>query len=523
MFLMCLVCVVPIASVHHCSCLWLAIWCSVLGVLGVAIPTHSQFCACVINTLCHQGLSRIGFKVKMATANVVSDYKLVEESLERKYDCPVCLQILCDPCKSLCCGNNFCHGCVRKLQNAGNPCPLCRNSRFRIERNHDLSPEVYHLEVYCANKSKGCDWVGYLGEIDVHLNQNPVSRYQTKGCSFVHVECLHCSQNFQRDQICDHFSTCPRRPYQCEYCQGYDSFYEDVLHNHWPVCDFYPVLCQNGCTENIPRQNIHDHVANHCSMTVVECEFKLFGCTAKLTCKDMSSHMKNSVAAHESLVKITKLFCQIKENNREIRELEAKLYEKQKHFTREQKDLFEKRISSATNQIVSTGQQQLYSVTESLRKRNDQLAKEQRKAQNKRIREAIDKYFEEKVRHQIEGHLDSVTESLRKRNDQLAKEQRKAQNKQIHEAIDKYFEEKVRHQIEGPLDSKYAAQLNELRAENEKLRKDQLDVKMTGAAIIYGALFYWLGWKTWLEIAVFLLILCCPCLCIFACFQACRK
>ena len=416
----------------------LVIWCSVLGVLGVAIPTHSQFCACVINTLRHQGLSRIGFTAKMATASVVSDYKLVEESLERKYDCPVCLQILCDPCKSLCCGNNFCHGCVRKLQNASNPCPLCRNSRFRIERNHDLSPEVYHLEVYCANKSKGCDWVGYLGEIDVHLNQNPVSRYQAKGCSFVHVECLHCSQNFQRDQICDHFSTCPRRPYQCEYCQGYDSFYEDVLHNHWPVCDFYPVLCPNGCTENIPRQNLRDHIANYCSRTVVECDFKQFGCTAKLTRKGMSSHMKNSVAAHESLVMMTKVLSQLKENSREIQvlsqlkensreiqELETKLHQEQKNLIKEQKDLFDKKISSAKNQLLKAGQQQLDSVTE----------------------------------------LNLV---FRKQNKQLMNEQQRTINGLIHGAVNE-IEDKVRRQVEGQIDLKYADQIRQLRAENMRI------------------------------------------------------
>ena len=414
----------------------------------------------------------------MATATVTAvsdnDCILVEESEERKYDCPVCLQILRDPYISLCCGNNFCHACIRKLKTAGNPCPTCRNSQFRIQRNHDLSPEVYKLQVYCANKTKGCDWVGKLGEIDVHLNQNPALRYQTKGCPFVHLQCLHCSQNFQRNQICDHFSVCPRRPYKCEYCQGYDSFYEDVSRNHWSICDFYPIECPKGCTETVPRQNVRDHVAKYCSMTVVECEFKQFGCTAKLTRRDMSIHMNNSVPAHESLVMISKLFRQMKEKNREIQELETKLYEKLKNLTREQKDLFEKRISSATNQVVYAGEQQLL----------------------------------------------SATESLRKRNDLLTKEQRKTLNKQIHGAIDNYFKETVQHQVEGQLDTKYADQIKELKAENEKLRKDQSELKTVSTILIYGVLIYWLGWKTCLEIVCFLLIFCCPCLCIFCLYSS---
>ena len=432
----------------------------------------------------------------MATANVsVPDCRLVEESEERKYDCPVCLQILRDPCISQCCRNNFCHACVLKLQKAGNPCPLCRKSKFRTQRNCDLSPEVYHLQVYCPNKLKGCDWVGDLGEIDVHLNQSPVLRYQTNGCHFVDIQCCYCSQKIQRNQICDHFSICPRRPYKCEYCQGYDSFFEDVSCNHWPVCDFYPIVCPNDCSECIPRHSMHDHIVKYCSMTVIECEFKQFGCTAKLTRMDMSSHMKNSVAAHESLVMMTKLFSQLKKNSREIRELETKLHEKQRNFIREQKDLFEKRISSATNQVVHTSQQQLQNVTELLHKRNDKLIKDQRKAINK----------------QVHGASENTEKAVRK-----------TLNKQnlIREASDN-IKKAVLPQVKEQLDSKYADQIKELRAENAKLRDE---FYMSISCIILLMLFYWMGWKLYLEIVITLLslcLLCLPFMCIIACILKC--
>ena len=344
----------------------------------------------------------------MATANVVSDYKPIDESLERNYDCPVCLQILRDPCKSLCCGNDFCHACVRKLQKADNACPLCRNPRFRIERNGDLSSKIYHLQVYCANKEKGCDWEGNLGELDVHLNQNPSFRYRTNGCHFVHVQCLHCSQAFQRDQIFDHTSTCPRRPYQCEYCQEYDSFYGDVSRNHWPVCKFYPVLCPKGCTERIPRHKMHEHIAKYCSMTIVECEFKQVGCIAKLSRRDMVNHMKYSIAAHESLKMMTKVINKLKENSREIRELETKLHQKQKNLIKEQKDLFDKKVSSAKNELLNVGQQRVDSVTElnaTLRKENKRLMNEQKRTIDDRMQRAADE-LEDRVRQQVQRFLE---------------------------------------------------------------------------------------------------------------------
>lgn len=223
----------------------------------------------------------------MATANLDTDCKLVEDSQEGRYDCPVCLQILRDPYMSLCCRNNFCHACFTKLRNAGDPCPLCRNSEFRTNRNTLLCLTVDHLQVYCAHKAKGCQWVGDFGDYEVHLNQRPVLRYQANGCPFVKVSCQYCSKSFQRGQICAHVGTCPRRPFMCEYCQSYDSFYEEVSSIHWPVCRYYPVLCPNGCNEHVARQSLRRHIAKNCSMTVIECDFKLFGCTAKLSRKDI--------------------------------------------------------------------------------------------------------------------------------------------------------------------------------------------------------------------------------------------
>jgi TolA-binding protein len=77
-------------------------------------------------------------------------------------------------------------------------------------------------------------------------------------------------------------------------------------------------------------------------MTIVECEFKRVGCTAKLSRKDMINHMKYSIAGHESLKMMTKVKNQLKDNTREIKELETKLHQKQKNLIKEQKDLFDK-------------------------------------------------------------------------------------------------------------------------------------------------------------------------------------
>lgn len=240
-------------------------------------------------------------------ADTDADYRLVEESLERCFDCPVCLQILSDPCTSVCCKKEFCRACIVKIRKTSRQCPLCRHPKFITRQNNPLGHEVYHIQVYCGNKSKGCEWIGCLGEVEVHLNRKPHERYMSQGCQFVDITCRHCSKSFKRSEITDHEGCCPKRPFSCEYCQNYDSYYDDIVSNHWPECAFYPVLCSNNCDQYICRQNVLEHVAKDCPMTVVECEFKQYGCKECLPRVEMLTHMKYSVAAHESLQRLTKL------------------------------------------------------------------------------------------------------------------------------------------------------------------------------------------------------------------------
>ena len=119
---------------------------------------------------------------------------------------------------------------------------------------------------------------------------------------------------------------------------------------------------------------------------------------------------------------------------------------------------------------------------------------------NRHIRETIDTKFEEKIR-------------------ELTKEQQKSQNRQPHKTIDTHFQAKVWHQLqaERQLESKHTAQLEELKAENKKLRNELDEMKMSVSAIICGCFIYLIGWEKFLGLVwILLIILCCPCLCVFA-------
>ena len=102
---------------------------------------------------------------------------------------------------------------------------------------------------------------------------------------------------------------------------------------------------------------------------------------------------------------MTKVFNQ---NNRDIQELETNFYEKQRRLIQEQKDLPEKEIANATNEVISAGQKQLDSMTESnleFNRRNKRFMKEQiRRAINLQISNATDD-IEEAVRLQVKQQM----------------------------------------------------------------------------------------------------------------------
>ena len=103
--------------------------------------------------------------------------------------CPICLNILCDPQETDCCGNNFCKTCIERVQEDDRKsCPICK--RPVITRlNKSLKRSLNQLHVRCTHQQSGCDWVGELGELDMHLNLIPTPGYLLTGCEYNKVEC----------------------------------------------------------------------------------------------------------------------------------------------------------------------------------------------------------------------------------------------------------------------------------------------------------------------------------------------
>ena len=230
------------------------------------------------------------------------DCEFVEKPPVIQSECPVCLQILCEPYQVSCCGYSFCRVCIERLKSNNKPCPTCKEENFATFHNKGLQRSLYEFQVYCSHKQEGCEWKGELCQLDNHLNLSPQPDKQLEGCEYSEIECIYCFELIKRCNIAVHQTDlCPKRPFSCEYCHGYESHYEDVINSHWPVCDYHPVQCPNECGTFSQHQALENHVTSDCPKTVIGCDFHHVGCDVRLPRKDMPAHLNENLVTHMSL------------------------------------------------------------------------------------------------------------------------------------------------------------------------------------------------------------------------------
>ena len=238
-------------------------------------------------------------------------------------ECPVCLHIIREPYQVTCCGKSFCKVCIEQVKAKNNPCPCCKQDNFDDFPNKGLQQPLYGFQVHCANKEIGCQWTGELRQLDKHLNLNESNKEdQLKGCKFADIKCSYCSVYVTRNKLLQHQNElCIKRPFQCECCNSYESTYEDVIHNHLPVCGHHPIQCPNECGTSFQRQNLESHIIRDCPLTVVECEFNYAGCEVRLPRKDLPQHITNDLVLHFCLLATSH-----KKQQDEIKALNEELY-----------------------------------------------------------------------------------------------------------------------------------------------------------------------------------------------------
>ena len=219
--------------------------------------------------------------------------------------CSICHLFLREPHLISCCGQKICRQCLDPDNPEKKPCRLCGESGFTYLPDRGLERSMKELEVRCTYKKDGCEWVGKLGELELHLNRGPDRENQRQECQFVGVGCQYkCGEWFQRRHIAAHESKgCPKRPYTCDHCQAYQAVYDDVVQNHYPQCNKYPVACPNKCRESpFERHQLESHLKDECPLVQVACPYQYAGCRAELVRKDIPQHIETEMSLHLALL-----------------------------------------------------------------------------------------------------------------------------------------------------------------------------------------------------------------------------
>ena len=186
-----------------------------------------------------------------------------------------------------CCGESFCHNCIAGPQQH-QPCPACGENNFNNFKHVKNQRRISQLVVYCRMKERGCGWSGTLEQLETHLDPHQ------DNCQYVDTECpLNCLKTIPKNNLDDHLAQhCVKRAYVCRYC-SFKATYEEVVDTHLPQCKYVPLDCPNRCGATFERDFFGDHM-KMCRLEEVECELRSVGCGGQFLREDQEEHAREN-------------------------------------------------------------------------------------------------------------------------------------------------------------------------------------------------------------------------------------
>ena len=223
-----------------------------------------------------------------------------------------------------CCGESFCKAFIASIQDYKESCPECSATEFTAFDHIKSQKRINNLQVYCSMKERGCGWSGTLEQLDTHLDPHQ------DNCQYVDTKCpLNCLKTIPKNNLDDHLAQhCVKRAYVCRYC-SFKATYEEVVDTHLPQCKYVPLDCPNRCGATFERDFFEDHM-KMCHLEEVECELRGVGCGDRFLREDQEDHTRQNSQKHLTLT--ASLAVETKE------QLQQKLLElDQRHKDKEEK------------------------------------------------------------------------------------------------------------------------------------------------------------------------------------------
>ena len=225
-----------------------------------------------------------------------SDYKyeLLDEVPEL-FHCKKCSLVARKATLTTCCTETYCQACIVDLQETHKVCLLCGEEDFNTIKAVKYEKAIEALQVYCSMKERGCGWIGTLGQLDTHLDPDQ------DNCQYVDTKCpLKCQQVVPKNEVEEHVAQhCSKRPHVCQHC-GFKGSYEEVVESHLQECKYVPLQCPNLCGVSCDREDMEDHL-KICRLQEVTCKFSGVGCDDLFQRENQDEHAKQSIQQHLSL------------------------------------------------------------------------------------------------------------------------------------------------------------------------------------------------------------------------------
>ena len=279
---------------------------------------------------------------------------------------PVPEELLCKSCKLVarephitgCCEVRLCQACIDPVLKDKKPCPSCGEADFSTLFIKGTQKKILALQVHCAMKQRGCEWVGQLEQLDAHLDTD---------CQYVDVECpSKCDKKVQKRNLATHLEKdCHKREFMCPYCT-YKATFDIVSNVHWPECLLFPLKCPNRCGVTCEREFIDDHM-QLCSLEEVECEVSFAGCKEKFLRQDQDEHMKRNVERHLKLTATATL-----RNKQELQEKDSEIKQILKQ-NMEEKDQQIRELQESHKQVQQQLQEKDAELKQELQKKDEAM------------------------------------------------------------------------------------------------------------------------------------------------------
>jgi len=194
---------------------------------------------------------------------------------------------------------------------------------------HLLNPDVNLVSAMPGQRKVVARYLNEQERLNLaRLLVKDVDRYSYKmHCRNGSCACVMREANgSSHDEDEDNQPSCEFRLIPCPNTNCNATFSYKHRTQHDDECGFKLLPCPSGCGATVPRNEVHIHVRDRCSLRQAECPLSIVGCTAIVQAQDVACHLNNHADKHLMLVASRMMEYQsfMKDMNDRIRLLEEK-------------------------------------------------------------------------------------------------------------------------------------------------------------------------------------------------------